>query len=124
MRARNVDKIYDRMGEIALTRTTAEWEELLLRIDVPHTAFTKLTEVSEQPHLKAVGMFVELEHPTEGKIRQARPATKFSESPAGIHRMAPRLGEHTAAVLREAGYSDAEITSLAADKAIGVPPEA
>ncbi len=41
-RARNIDRIYDRMREIAPSRTTAEWEELLLRIDVPHTGFAKL----------------------------------------------------------------------------------
>jgi crotonobetainyl-CoA:carnitine CoA-transferase CaiB-like acyl-CoA transferase len=120
LRARNIDKVYSRMGEIALTRTTAEWEELLLSIDVPHTAFAKLTEVAEQPHLKAVGMFVELDHPTEGKIRQARPATKFSESPAGIRRMAPRLGEHTEAVLSEVGYTAAEIASLVEGKVVGI----
>jgi len=120
LRARNIDKVYNKMGEIALTRTTAEWEDLLLRIDVPHTAFAKLTEVSEQPHLKAVGLFVELDHPTEGSIRQARPATKFSDSPANIHRMPPRLGEHTEAVLKEAGYNDADIASLVERKAIGV----
>jgi len=120
LRARNIDKVYNKMGEIAQTRTTAEWEALLLRIDVPHTAFAKLTEISEQPHLKAVGLFVELDHPTEGSIRQARPATKFSESPAGIHRMPPRLGEHTEAVLKEAGYTEADIASLVESKVIGV----
>ncbi len=118
-RASNIDRIYRRMGEIALTRTTAEWEELLLSIDVPHTAFAKLTEVAEQPHLKAVGLFVDIDHPTEGRIRQARPPAKFSESPAGIHRMAPRLGEHTRAVLTEAGFTDDEIASLAAGKVVG-----
>ena len=122
LRARHIDKIYDRMAEIALTRTTAEWEELLLRIDVPHASFARLTEIAEQPHLKAVGLFVDLDHPTEGRIRQARPATKFSDSPAGIHRLPPRLGEHTEAVLKEAGYTDADITSLVESKAIGVLP--
>lgn len=120
-RASNIDRIYRRMSEIALTRTTAEWEDLLLRIDVPHTAFAKLTEVAEQPHLKAVDLFVDFDHPTEGRIRQARPPAKFSESPAGIHRMAPRLGEHTHTVLQEAGFSDAEIASLVAGKVVGVP---
>ena len=120
-RARNIDRIYDRMREIAPSRTTAEWEELLLRIDVPHTAFAKLTEIEEQPHLKAVGLFAELDHPTEGRIRQARPATRFSASPAGIHRAAPRLGEHTREVLREAGLSDTEIEALVANKAVGAP---
>src|SRR6202789_5452 len=71
LRARNIDKIYDRMRDIAPTRTTAEWEEVLLKIDVPHTSFAKLTEVAEQPHLKAVEMFPILDHPTEGKILQA-----------------------------------------------------
>jgi crotonobetainyl-CoA:carnitine CoA-transferase CaiB-like acyl-CoA transferase len=122
LRARHIDKIYDRMAEIALTRTTAEWEELLLRIDVPHTAFAKLTEVADQPHLKAVGLFVDLEHPTEGRIRQARPATRFSDSPASIHRMPPRLGEHTEAVLKEAGYTDGDIASLVESKVVSVLP--
>ena len=122
LRGRHIDKIYDRMAEIALTRTTAEWEELLLRIDVPHTAFAKLTEVADQPHLKAVGLFVDLEHPTEGRIRQARPATRFSGSPASIHRLPPRLGEHTEAVLKEAGYTDGDIASLVESKVVSVLP--
>lgn len=120
LRGRNIDRIYDRMRDIAPTRTTAEWEALLLDIDVPHTAFAKLTEIAEQPHLKAVGMFPELDHPTEGKIRQARPPTRFSESPASVQRLAPQLGQHTGEILRAAGYSQAEIDSLVLNKAIGV----
>lgn len=119
-RAANIDKIYDRMSEIALTRTTAEWEELLLRIDVPHASFAKLAAIAEQPHLKVVGMFPELDHPTEGKIRQARPPVRFSEGPSDIRRLPPRLGEHTTEVLREVGYSDLEIKSLVEHKAVGV----
>src|SRR4051794_12433406 len=118
-RARNIDRIYDRMRDIAPSRTTAEWETLLLRIDVPHTSFAKLTEVAEQPHLKAVGMFPVLDHPTEGAIRQARPPARFSESPAAIHRMPPHLGEHTRDVLREVGYGESEIDRLAEKKVIG-----
>ena len=64
-------------------------------------------------------MFPVLDHPSEGRIRQARPATKFSENPAGIHRMPPRLGEHSREVLLEAGLSEAEIQSFVESKAIG-----
>ena len=76
-RGRNIDRIYKKMAEIAVERTTAEWEALLLEIDVPHTAFTELEEVAEQPHLKAVELFNELDHPTEGTLVQARPPTRF-----------------------------------------------
>lgn len=120
LRGQNIDRIYKKMAEIALTRTTAEWEALLLKIDVPHASFAKVTEIAEQPHLKAVDMFVTLNHPTEGEIKQARPSARFSESPAAIQRMAPRLGEHSQAVLKEAGLSDAEIAELVEKKAVGV----
>ncbi len=119
LRARNIDKIYDRMREIALTRTTAEWEELLFSIDVPHTAFAPLSQITEQPHLKAVGLFQEIDHPSEGKLLQARPPARFSASPAGVHRLSPQLGQHTREVLREVGYPEEEIDRLIDKKAVG-----
>lgn len=119
LRARNIDKVYDRMRDIAPSRTTAEWEALLLKLDVPHTSFTKLTEVHEQEHLKAVGMFPEVDHPTEGKLRQARPPARFSATPASVRRPAPLLGQHTRELLREAGFADADIDRMAEAKAIG-----
>jgi crotonobetainyl-CoA:carnitine CoA-transferase CaiB-like acyl-CoA transferase len=121
-RAENIDKIYARIGEIALTRTTAEWEVLLVKLDIPHAAFTQLADLQEQPHLKAVRMFVPVDHPTEGGILQARSPANFSETPASIHRAAPRLGENSREVLIEAGYEMEELDSLIAANVVGVSP--
>lgn len=118
-RADNIDRIYAAMHEIGPSRTTAEWHELLLRLDVPHTPFAKISEITEQEHLKAVDYFTAIDHPSEGKIIQPRPATKFSEAPPNLHRPTPRLGEHSREVLGEAGYSSAEIDVLIAAGAVG-----
>ncbi|MGP9811494.1 CaiB/BaiF CoA transferase family protein [Rhodopseudomonas sp. NSM] len=118
-RAENIDRIYARMGEIAPSRTTAEWEDLLLRLDVPHTAFARISEIGEQEHLKAVDYFAAIDHPSEGRIRQARPATKFSDAPPSLHRPTPRLGEHSREVLLDAGYSASEIDAMIVAGAVG-----
>jgi crotonobetainyl-CoA:carnitine CoA-transferase CaiB-like acyl-CoA transferase len=120
-RSRNIDAVYGAMRKIALSRTNAEWEILLLELDVPHTVFAKLTEVTEQPHLKAVELFQTFTHPSEGDFVQARPAARFSKSPASIHRLPAHLGEHTEEVLRELGYSLEEIEELTARKVVAHP---
>ena len=96
----NIGAVYAAVAEIARSRSTAEWLELCDRLDIPATAFSRLEDLPAHPHLAAVGMFPVSEHPTEGKLRQPRPAARFAETPAGVHRHAPRLGEHTADVLR------------------------
>ena len=67
-----------------------------------------------------LALFQQVEHPTEGALLQARPPARFSASPAGVQRLAPRLGEHTREVLREVGYEEAEIEGLVERKAVGV----
>ena len=117
-RNQNIDQVYAVMREIALTRTTAEWETLLLGIDVPHTAFTRMANVADQPHLRAVAMFPVTEHPTEGAIRLAKPPTRFASTPASIRRHVPQLGEHTGEVLGELGFTETEIADMLASKAV------
>lgn len=108
-RAGNIDRLYAQVRQMGASRTTAQWERLLLSLDIPYAEFTKLSEVTDQEHLKAVGLFQTLEHPTEGSIVQARPATRFSESPAGIQRLTPRLGEHSSELLAEVGFDSGQI---------------
>ncbi|HYZ33531.1 MAG TPA: CoA transferase, partial [Crenalkalicoccus sp.] len=90
----NIDRIYAALREIAPARSTAEWLAICEELDIPAAAFSTLETLAGHPHLAAVGMFRTLEHPSEGAVRYARPATKFSDTPAEIRRPPPLLGEH------------------------------
>jgi formyl-CoA transferase len=120
--ARNgrIDEVYAACREIAATRTTGEWLALCEELDIPATGFARLEDVAEHEHLKAVGMFEEREHPSEGRIRVTKPSTRFAETPANIRRHAPRLGEHTREILGELGYAPGDIEALRAAKVVRI----
>jgi crotonobetainyl-CoA:carnitine CoA-transferase CaiB-like acyl-CoA transferase len=80
-------------------KTTDEWITALRAADIPAHAVNRLEDLYGDPHLTAVKMFSELDHPTEGRLKVARFPVKFSKTPASIRRLAPNLGEHTDEVL-------------------------
>lgn len=76
-------------------RGTREWIALLEEADIPCSPVNAIEDLFEDPHLKAVGLFEEREHPALGTQKVARFPINFSRSPATIRRLAPLLGEHT-----------------------------
>jgi alpha-methylacyl-CoA racemase len=73
-----------------------------------------MEEAPRHPHNVARGSFIEVDG-----IRQHAPAPRFSVTPPGPVCPPPAAGADTVAVLREAGWSDAEIASLRAAGALG-----
>jgi len=108
-RNEHVKVLYQHLRELSPGRTTAEWLALCEELDIPSTPIYALDDLPEHPHLKAVGLFEESEHPTEGRIREIRPTALFSKTPTSIRRKAPTLGQHTHEVLLEAGLTTEEI---------------
>lgn len=81
--------------------TNAEWTVRLNAVDIPVSPVNGIEDLFDNPHLKAVDFFNEMEHPTEGLLKVARFPVKFSRSPATIRRLAPNLGADTQEVLEE-----------------------
>ena len=70
------------------------------------------------PHIAAREMAVDVEHPTLGRLKSLGSPLKISATPTNPRRRAPMLGAHTDEVLRESGFSPAEISALRAAGAI------
>ncbi|MBV8169619.1 MAG: CoA transferase, partial [Alphaproteobacteria bacterium] len=117
-RNRNIAALYALLAELVATHSSAYWLDRCMQADIPCAPVNPLDALPDDEHLKAVGLFTTTDHPTEGRIRELRPPVNFAATPTTIRRPAPRLGADTAAVLREHGYADDEISALAKDGAI------
>ncbi len=120
-RTQNYDFVYDWFSQMMKTRSTAEWMGFFEEADIPHAPLHDLDSLIDDPHLAAVGLIQPLEHPTEGTLRVAGPAATWSRTPPSIRAYPPRLGEHGAEILREAGLADAEIAALVDEGALIKP---
>ena len=112
--ARNarVKEMYADMAAITRTLTTDALLALCRQLDIPATRIHGIDSLPQHPHLQAVGLFQPQQHPTVGPIVAVRPTTLFGRTPADLALHAPTLGEHSAQVLQEAGFSATEIRSL------------
>jgi formyl-CoA transferase len=99
-------------------RTKHEVLEILAGAGVPCGAVLDSSEVLADPHLKASGMIVQLEHPTRGAYPMPANPVRLSDSPTDVVR-APLLGEHNAEVYGALlGYDDKELHALRRDGVI------
>ncbi len=114
LRRDNYDYAYRLVAEILATRTSAEWLALLEANDIPVMPLHDIASLMDDPQLAATAFFETAEHPTEGTIRTMRTPTRWGRSSRPAQAPAPRLGEHTAAVLREAGVDEARIAEILA----------
>ncbi|MBX3518551.1 MAG: CoA transferase [Xanthobacteraceae bacterium] len=99
-------------------RTSAEWLEALDHAKVPAGPVLNVLEMQADPQTRARNMVVEVNHIKLGTVKTLGAPVKFSETPGGVHRSAPIFGEHTGEVLREYGFTDVEIDSMARSGAI------
>lgn len=116
-RSRDFEGAYALVAAEMARRSTDDWIAALEQADIPVQRMNSLADVVNDPHLAAIGYFGGVEHPTEGRIRTMAVPSEWSGSPPEYRRHAPRLGEHTREVLREAGLQEGAIELLLASGA-------
>jgi crotonobetainyl-CoA:carnitine CoA-transferase CaiB-like acyl-CoA transferase len=108
LRDQNINARLAMIQEVLKTRTTAEWMARLEAADVPCAPALTRNEVIEHPQVLASEILMESDHPVAGRLRQTRPAARYSVTQPELRRGAPKLGEHGDEILRELGLSPDE----------------
>jgi len=92
--------------------STAEICKRMEQEQVPGGPVLDLESIPDHPQLQHNQSVYEVEHPAAGRMRQCRPAARFSRSQHADSKVAPLFGEHTDEILSEIGYSPERIRTL------------
>ena len=111
-RIANANALSELLTPILATQPSNYWLNLFDQHGVPCGPVLTPAEISDHEQIVASELVEILDHPGIGRIRQSRPAARFSGTPAHIQGPAPRIGEHTRAILARFDFSDAEIDAL------------
>ena len=101
-------------AEVLATRSTAQWLERLRSYGVPCAPVLRREQVLVDEQVLANDLILEYEHPRVGRVRQARPAARFSGTQVERMPVAPALGQHSEDILHELDYTATEISALTA----------
>jgi crotonobetainyl-CoA:carnitine CoA-transferase CaiB-like acyl-CoA transferase len=110
-RIANSGFLYDQVGQMLASGTTAEWLTFFRRLDVPAGEVASLDDLVEG--------LPEAEHPHAGTYKLVPPPVRFARAPQDVRRPAPLIGEHTESVLAEIGYDQGRLAALRASGAVG-----
>ncbi|WP_163849097.1 CaiB/BaiF CoA transferase family protein [Pseudooceanicola aestuarii] len=118
--AQGIGQLYEiTTTEILPQKSTAEWGRILDELDIPHAPVLSIEELENDPHLQAVGLFEDYEHPTQGPMRHVRAPFGARDVDEGPDRYPPDLGAHGPEVLEEFGLSPTRIAALRAAGILG-----
>ncbi len=118
LRRVNYDELRPHLESAFAQRTTHEWVDLLAQAGIAVGPVQDVSQVAVDPQLNFRGMFVEAEAPQVGPVTFTNTPVKHSRTPGGVRRGAPELGEHTDAVLAEAGVGAERVAALRASDAV------
>ncbi len=106
-RGEEFKRVYHEVQEVVLTRTRQEWLDFFKDEDVCVEPVNALEELLNDPHIQYRGMFDYVDTDNGKSLTIRNPF--YGEDRSDDLKRAPRPGEHTNGILREAGYSDEQI---------------
>ena len=112
LRMQHREELAGELDAILITRTTAEWLDIFADGGLPAGPVLSVTQMHQHPQTLARDMVPSIDHPVAGTVQTIGLPVKFSVTPGGVERAAPLLGQHTAEVLQQHGYSPHEIEAL------------
>ncbi|MEK7215733.1 MAG: CoA transferase [Chloroflexota bacterium] len=121
-RSKHGVELFDTLSALFGTRPLGRWSELLNAADVPCAPVLEWPQVFDHPQMAANRLFVESQHPVAGRTHLVAPAIRVGDAPQPAE-AAPLLGQHTAAVLTELGYTAAEVSELVNAGIVGLSHE-
>ncbi|MVW70354.1 CaiB/BaiF CoA-transferase family protein [Bordetella sp. 15P40C-2] len=117
-RAAHVDELVPMLREALQAKSAAEWEALF-GDQVPCSVVRKVEDVFEDAQVQEQGLVGEHEHPAFGRYKTIANPISFGQAGARRQlRSAPGLGQHSRELMRELGYTEAEIEKAIADKGV------
>jgi len=117
-RLKNRDALNDAIKAITLTKTSAQWIELLNEKGVPSGPIYKMDEVFADPQVKHLRMARPVTSKKRGAMEVVGQAVSLSRTPWELRMATPEHGEHTDSVLAELGYGADDIAALHKDKVV------
>jgi formyl-CoA transferase len=99
-------------------RSFADWAALFEEQDIPHAPSQWTEALLDDPQVRHEGLVVTVDDPVVGLMEQMGASIVFDDAPEGPPGPAPLPGEHSDAVCRDLGFSDADIASLRAAGAV------
>lgn len=117
-RAKNRVALNAEIEKALAKKTSAEWIPIIVKAGVPCGPIYAMDQVFADPQVRHNGIAQPVAHPTLGSIDLIAQVAKLSRTPATMARATPELGEHTAEILGELGYTQTEIEGLRSGKAI------